>query len=99
MEHELCRIITGLDNPVRIVIFTPADFLMILVPVILGVVLGGMIGLIVALAGLGLRKRVGRLQRNYSKRFLQGILYWRLPPPKPKGEIRLPLSYVREYVS
>jgi hypothetical protein len=71
------RIVTTLDRPIRIVVFTPGEFLLILVPIILGVILGGFIGLCVAISRLILRKRVGRLQRQYSKRemsLLQRIL-------------------------
>lgn len=99
MNHENNRIITTLDRPIRIVIFTPGEFMMILVPIILGVILGGWIGLSVAISGLILRKQVIRLQQRYSKRYLKGILYWQLPPQKTKGDVRLTLSYVREYVS
>lgn len=99
MNHESNRIITTLDRPIRIVVFTPGEFLMILVPIILGVILGGLIGLGVTLSGFMLRKKIIRLTRKYSKRFLQGVLYWQLPPQKPKGNVRLPLSYVREYVA
>jgi len=99
MSHENNRIITTLDRPIRIVIFTPCEFLMILVPIILGVILGGWLGLCVALSGLILRKRVIRLNRNYTQRLIQGFLYWQLPPQKTKADVRLPLSYVREYVS
>ena len=99
MNHENNRIITTLDRPIRIVIFTPAEFMMILVPIILGVILGGWLGLCVAVSGLILRKQVIRLNRNYTKRFIQGVRYWQLPPQKPKGDVRLPLSYVREYVA
>lgn len=99
MSHENNRIITTLDRPIRIVVFTPGEFMMILVPIILGVILGGWIGLCVAVSGLILRKQVIRLQRNTSKRVLSGFLYWQLPPQKPKTDVRLPLSYVREYVA
>lgn len=99
MSHENNRIITTLDRPIRIVIFTPGEFMMILVPIILGVILGGWIGLCVAVSGLILWKQVIRVQQRCSKRFLQGFLYWQLPPQKPKGDVRLPLSYVREYVA
>jgi len=97
MNHENNRIITTLDRPIRIVVFTPGEFMMILVPIILGVILGRWIGLCVAGSGLILRKQVIRVQQRCSKRFLQGFLYWQLPPQKTKGE--LPLSYVREYVA
>jgi TraL protein len=80
-------------------VFTPGEFMMILVPIILGLILGGWIGLCVAVSGLILRKQVIRVQQRCSKRFLQGFLYWQLPPQKPKGDVRLPLSYVREYVA
>jgi type IV conjugative transfer system protein TraL len=99
MDHENNRIIMTLDRPIRIVVFTPGEFMMILVPIILGVVLGGWMGLCVAVSGLILRKQVIRLNRNYTKRSLQGLLYWQLPPQKPKTDVRLPLSYVREYVA
>lgn len=99
MNHENNRIITTLDRPIRIVVFTPGEFMMILVPIILGVILGGWIGLFVAISGLFLRKQVMRLNRNYTKRFLQGLLYWQTPLQKFKGDVRLPLSYVREYVA
>jgi type IV conjugative transfer system protein TraL len=99
MNHENNRIITTLDRPIRVVIFTPGEFMMILVPIILGMILGGWMGLFVAVSGLILRKQVIRLNRNYTQRFLQGVLYWQLPPQKPKAYVRLPLSYVREYVS
>lgn len=99
MNHENNRIITTLDRPIRIVVFTPGEFMMMLVPIILGVILGGWIGLCVAVSGLILRKQVIRVQQRCSKRFLQGFLYWQLPPEKPKGDVRLPLSYVREYVA
>lgn len=99
MNHENNRIITTLDRPIRIVVFTPGEFMMILVPIILGVILGGWIGLCVSVSGLILRKQVIRLTRNTSERVLHGFLYWQLPPQQPKGDVRLPLSYVREYVA
>lgn len=99
MTDENSRIVTTLDRPIRIVVFTPGEFVLILAPIILGVILGGWIGLCVAVSGVILRKRVGRLQRQYSKRRIQGILYWQLPSSTPKRNVRLPLSYVREYVS
>lgn len=99
MKHENNRIITTLDRPIRIVVFTPGEFMMILVPVILGVILGGWIGLCVAVSGLILRKQLIRLNRNMSKGLLQGFLYWQLPPQRTKADVRLPLSYVREYVA
>lgn len=99
MSHENNRIITTLDRPIRIVVFTPGEFMMILVPIILGVILGGWMGLCVAGSGLILRKQMIRLNRNYTKRVLHGFLYWQLPPQKIKGNVRLPLSYVREYVA
>ena len=99
MRHESNRIITTLDHPIRIVIFTPGEFMMILVPIILGVILGGWMGLCIAVFGLILRKQVIRVQQRCSKRYLQGFLYWQLPPQKTKGDVRLPLSYVREYVA
>jgi type IV conjugative transfer system protein TraL len=99
MNHENNRITTTLDRPIRIVVFTPGEFMMILVPIILGVILGGWIGLCVAISGLVLRKQVIRLTRSTSKRVLHGFLYWQLPPQKNKGDVRLPLSYVREYVA
>lgn len=99
MNNECNRIITTLDRPVRIVIFTPGEFMMLLVPVVLGVVLGGLFGLGVAASGLILRKLIIRLNRKHSKRFIQGLLYWQLPPQKAKADVCMPISYVREYVS
>ncbi len=99
MSHEANRILTHLDRPVRIVIFTPTEFLLLLFPIILGVIVGGLAGLLMTTLGFFFRKQVIRLQRTYSKRFIQGFLYWQLPAPKVKGDVRIPHSYVREYVS
>jgi type IV conjugative transfer system protein TraL len=99
MNDDRYRIITALDRPIRIVIFTPAEFLMIILPAVIGVVIGGLVGLCIAISGLIVRKRIIRMQRKYSKQFIQGFMYWQLPASKSKNDVRLPLSYVREYVS
>lgn len=77
--------------------FTPAGFMMILIPIILGVVLGGWLGLFIGVSGIVLRKRVNRLQRKYAFAYLQGLMYWHLPVSSKHNH--LPKSYVREYVS
>ena len=58
MVKQTPRIITCLDRPVRIVMFTPAEFMLILIPIILGVILGGWLGLFTGVSGIALRKRV-----------------------------------------
>lgn len=99
MTEDTHRILTTLNRPIRIVVFTPGELLMIIVPVIVGVILGGILGLVVGISGLLMRKHVIRFQRKYSPRWVQGLVYWQLPPQTPKKNVRLPLSYVREYVS
>ena len=99
MNEDRYRVITALDRPIRIVIFTPAEFLMIIFPAMMGVVIGGLLGLCIAISGLIVRKRIIRMQRKYSKQWLQGLMYWNLPPAKSKNKVMLPISYVREYVA
>lgn len=99
MNDDRYRVMTALDRPLRIVIFTPVEFLMIILPALIGVVIGGLIGLCIAISGLIVRKRIIRMQRKYSKQFIQGLIYWQLPASHSKHTVMLPLSYVREYVS
>jgi hypothetical protein len=99
MDSGKNRLLTKLDNPLRIVIFTPAEIGLIMIPLGTGLFLGGWIGFIVSFSGFYLRKQLLRFQKKHSNRIIQGSLYWFLPPPKTKEENFLPLSYVREYVS
>lgn len=99
MDQGQHRILTTLDNPFRIVIFTPLELLLLVGPVFMSMAMNGWLSLVVAVSGIPLRKRVVRLQRKYSTRQIQGMVYWHLPPSAPKGDVRLPLSYVREYVA
>ncbi len=99
MEQDRNRLLTKLDTPLRIVIFTPAEIVLIMAPLCGGLVLGGYVGLFVSFSGFFMRKQLLRVQKKYSKRIIQGGLYWFFPSPKMKKGELLPLSYVREYVS
>lgn len=95
---EAVRIMTHLDSPIKIVVFTPMEIVVVMFPLMLGLVLGGYVGFVVAISGFLLRKQLKRFQRKYSERFIKGVLYWYFPESKSHYHHNVPRSAIREYV-
>lgn len=87
-------ILSHLDSPLKILLWTKGEILMVLGPFFVSVVLDTfLLGLAACLINVSLIK-------TYKKRFGEGLLvavmYWYFPPTaKLKG---LPVSYIQEYV-
>ena len=76
MDHDKNRLLTKLDNPLRIVIFTPVEIVLIMAPLAIGLFLGGWIGCVVSFSGFYMRKQMLRFQKKHSNRLIMGSLYW-----------------------
>ncbi len=91
-------IITNLDNPKRILIFTIPELAVIFAPAFLALIFDSILSLILACSGWWFRKLYLRVCSSLPPNILGGIKYWYLPHTG-KGKPKLPPSFIREYIS
>ena len=91
-------VLSSLDNKKRILIFTMPEVLIMIVPILIGILIGGLAGVIVMLSGFWLRKIYNRCTKKFPNSLLGGLFYWYFPSTVKKRS-NLPESYVKEYIS
>ena len=86
-------LLNHLDEPVRFLFFTIGEFIVMLVPFMIGMFIDQMIfGLIIGFALYQLLKLIGR---SFFGANLRQIAYWFLPTSKKMLQLNIP-SYIRE---
>ena len=86
-------LLNHLDLPVRFLFFTMGEFIVILVPFMVGMIMNKM--LFGICAGFGLYQLLKLVNRSFNGATLRQIGYWYLPTAKDMLQLNIP-SYVRE---
>jgi len=96
MSLEMHRkLFNNLDNPVRFLVWTVPEALVLMAP-IFGAVVSGYVFTSLAFGAVGFcALRAGK--RRFGKQSLAAVLYWHFPHNKRKLKVTPP-SYVRMYI-
>lgn len=92
-------IIKTLDNAPRLLFWSADEFLLLAVPLFIGIVFGSFLLMI---SGFAIKPLLTRLKKRYPKGFLKHRLYWILPKSafSFSGTLkRVPPSHLREFIA
>lgn len=94
MSKERHLILNFLDSPLKILLWTKGEWLLIFVPFLLGVVLNiFFLGVLCSLISIFV---IRFFKKHFGKGQLQAVMYWYLPSSSKMQN--LPLSYIKEYL-
>jgi type IV conjugative transfer system protein TraL len=86
-----------LDEPERLIIWTPKEFALIAVLAIVGLQMKQAIGMLIGfLLAMGILKILNGFKLKYGKNFLQFWCYWNFPPISKNSKI-FPPSHIRKW--
>jgi type IV conjugative transfer system protein TraL len=97
-EYDKHVVLSSLDNKKRILVFTIPEVLIMVVPILIGILVGGLVGVAIMLSGFWIRKIYNRYTKRFPNSLLGGIFYWYFPSTGKKRST-LPESHVKEYIS
>jgi len=94
-KYDKYRILSSLDNPKRVLMFTFPEIMIIFIPFLVGIIIGGIFGLFLMFSGYHLRKVYKRINKLFPQSLWCGMKYWYLPATK---NTVLAKSHIREYL-
>lgn len=92
-------ILKTLDNQPRIVFWSLDEFLIMALPLVVGLLFKGFLGIVVMLSGFPLKKIYTRLLKGSKTKSIKSAAYWFLPKKQSEkllGTSNLPDSSQRE---
>ena len=97
-DYDKHVVLSSLDNKKRILVFTIPEVLIMVVPILIGILVGGLVGVAIMLSGFWIRKVYNRYTKRFPNSLLGGIFYWYFPSTGKKRS-NLPESHIKEYIS
>ena len=64
-KYDKYRVISALDNPKRILMFTFPEIFLLFIPFLIGIFIGGFIGFLIMFSGHYLRKYYNRIKKTF----------------------------------
>ena len=98
MERQ--PIFKTLDNPIRILFWNLNEFVLMSIPILLGLYSGNLLVMtLLFISAYALKGRYAKVQKRFPNGSFKHVLYWHMPPQclRKLGKIRrLPPSHHRE---
>lgn len=97
-DYSRYVILSSLDNRTRLLMFTVPEVLALFIPIVVGLLMGGFLGILLFLSSYWCRKLYLRWQRLFPPSVWGGMMYWYTPSHSSKKP-PFPASHIREYIS